>query len=127
MVGFEQQPILLQLELHMTVAQMVGRAQQIERAAMNEVGAHFEQRLLRCMHQDQRAVLGHQDVAAAHDVAARQEDADMAALAVNAVEAAFLPGVPIECDAGSAFEQHRRQALAAGNQFVDGQKHGSSQ
>eukprot|EP01137_Pigoraptor_chileana_P017644 Opistho-2@76024 len=90
MVGFQQQRFRLQLQLHMAVAQVVGGAQQIERAAVLGAGAHLQHGLRGGLDQDQGAVLGHQHIAATHGGAARQEHAQMAALAVGGVEAAFL-------------------------------------
>ena len=73
---------------------------------------------LRCgQHADQRTVFGHQHVAAARGGAARQKNPEVAALRIGGVEAAFLPHVPVEFDRGGAFEQHRGQPVALGNEF----------
>ncbi len=74
---------------------------------------------------DQRAVLGHQHVAAAHLRAARQEHAERAAAGIGGVEAAFLAHVPVELDGGGALDQYGRKALALGDQF-GGLDHGDS-
>ena len=112
MVGFEQQRIRLQLQLHMPVAQVIRRAQQVVRTAVFATVAHHHHRLRRGNHFDQRAIFRDQHIAAAHHRATRQKHAQMAALRVFGVETAFLPRVPIQHHRSSAFEQHSAQAVA---------------
>jgi hypothetical protein len=87
--------------------------------------AHDHHRLRAGAHDDQRAVLGDQHVAAAHHAAARQEDAERAARRVDRVEAALLAHVPVELDRRGAPQQHRaesaplRQELARRQHRVD--------
>lgn len=69
-VGFELQMVGLQLKLHVPVAQVVGRAQQVERAAVLGAGAHHHHRLNGCVDPDQGAVLAYQHIAATHHAAA---------------------------------------------------------
>jgi len=126
MVGLEFQVVRLQLEMHMAVAQVVGGAQQVERCAVLRAMRDPQHRLRRREHTHQRAVLGDQHVAAAHHRAARQEHADRAAARVGGVEAALLPHVPVEFDAGRALEQHGGEAAAAGDQLVH-MEHGGQQ
>jgi hypothetical protein len=121
MVGLQQQALGLQLQLHMAVAQVVGGPHQVEGLAMLATDAHLDHRLCCRLHQDQRTILGYQHIAAAHHCAAREKHAQRAALAVGRVKAAFLAHVPVQFDAGSTLEQHGRQALALGDQFVDSQ------
>ena len=98
-VGFQLQVIGGQLQWHMPVAEVVGGAQQIEGLAVPGAVPHHQHRLRRRMNLDQRAVVGHQHVAAAHLRAARQEHAERAAHRIGGVEAALLAHVPIEFDA----------------------------
>ena len=79
-VGCQLQQIGLQFQCDMPVAQVVGGAQQIERAAVFGARANHQHRLRRGDHLDQRPVLGHQHVAAAHHRATRQEHAQVPAL-----------------------------------------------
>ncbi len=84
------------------------------------------QHRLICSHDTHHgAVFGHQDIAATHQGASGQEDAQLAALAVGGVKTAFLAHVPIEFNGGGALEQHGGQALALGEEFVDGEHAGS--
>ena len=71
-----------------------------------------------CDDADQRAVLGHQHVAATQQRAARQKHTDRAPLAVGGAQAAFLAHVPVEFDTGRALDQRRRQAPALRDEFV---------
>ena len=121
MVGLQLQVIGAQFQRDMALAQVVGGAQQVERCAVFGAGAHHQHRLRRGQHAHQRAIVDHQHVATAHQGAARQEHAQRAALRIGGLEAAFLTHVPVEFDGGSAFEQHRGQATALGDEFVDGQ------
>ena len=84
-------------------------------------GPHHHHGLRRGLHCHQRAVSGHQHVATPHHAAAGQEDGQRAALAVLRVEAAFLARVPVQRQRGGAFHEHRGQATALGDEFVDGQ------
>lgn len=121
MVGLNLQMVGLQLDRDMAVAQVVRGAHQIERRSVHRAGGDV-QHFLRCrQHTDQRSILGHQYVAAAHCLAARQKDCQLAALAVGGSKAALLAHIPVQLHGRSAFEQGGRQALALGQQFVGGQ------
>jgi hypothetical protein len=109
-VGFDLQVIGLQLDGHVAVAQVVGGAGQVKGGAVLGAGGDHQHRLRRGQHAHQRAVLGHQHVAAAHHGAARQKDAEFAPGAVGGGEAAFLAHVPVELDRGGALEQGAGQA-----------------
>jgi hypothetical protein len=109
-VGLDLQVIGLQLDGHVSVAQVVGGAGQVKGGAVLGAGGDHQHRLRRGEHAHQRAVLGHQHVAAAHHGAARQKDAEFAPGAVGGGEAAFLAHVPVELDRGGAFEQRAGQA-----------------
>jgi hypothetical protein len=61
------------------VAQVVGGAHQVARRAVLGAVAHDEHRLRGGLHAHEAAVVGDEYVAAAHDGAARQEDAEPAA------------------------------------------------
>ena len=117
-IRLELQVIRLQLELHVAVAQVVGRTQEVEGRAVRDAVPDHEHRLRGGDHAHERAVLGHEHVAAAHHGAARQEHAEHASLRIGGVEAALLPHVPVELDRGRASEQHPRQASPSGDEFV---------
>ena len=74
-------------------------------------------RLRRGMHVQQGAVFAHQHIAAPHRGAAGQKHPDSATLGVGGLEAAFLAHIPIQRQAGAAFEQDRGEATAAGDEF----------
>lgn len=120
-VGFDLQVVGSQLDRHVAVAQVVGGADEVEgRAVLRAVG-DAQDRLGRGDHADHAAVFGHQHVAAAHDGAAGQEDAEFAPGGVGGGEAAFLAHVPVEFDGGGALEQYGREAVALEKEFVGGQ------
>ena len=121
MIGFDLQVVGLEFDLHMPVAQVIGRACQVEGRAMLRTGPHQQHRLRRSFNPHQRAVLGHQHIAAAHHRAAWQEDAQGAAQGIRGVEAALLARVPVKADAGGALEEHGGQAAPGGHEFVDGE------
>ena len=123
-VGLDLQVVGPQLDLHVPVAQVVGRAHQVEGAAVLGAVPDHHHRLRRRLHAHQRAVLGHEHVAAAHHRAAGQEDTERAAGRIRRLEAAFLPHVPVQRHVGGALEQHRREA-AAGREKLVGGEHGS--
>lgn len=120
-VGLELQVVGLQLQCHVTVAQVVGGAREVEGRAVLGAGAHDHHRLWGGVHADERAVLGNEHVASAHRAAAGQEDAEGAAGGIGGVEAALLAHVPVEVDVGGALEQDRRETAASGDKLVDGQ------
>ena len=119
MVGFDLEVVGLQLDGHMAVAQVVGSARQVERRAVVLAMGDDQHRLWRGNHADHGAVFGHQHIAAAHQRAARQEDAQFAPGRVSGGEAAFLAHVPVEFDGGGALEQHRGETVALGEKFGD--------
>jgi hypothetical protein len=71
MVGLDFQMISLQLDGHMAVAQVVGRAGQIERRAVNGIESDAQHRLRCGLHLQQGAIGTHQHIAAAHHGASR--------------------------------------------------------
>jgi hypothetical protein len=109
----------------MAVAQVIGRAQQVERTAMLGGVRDAQQRLRRRDHPQQAAVERQQHIAAAQQGAARQEDADAPPFAVDAVETALLALVPVERDGGGTLDQHLSQSRALGNAF-GGLQHGQN-
>ena len=111
MVRLELQAVGLHLQLHMAVAQVVGGAHQVQRAAVAAAVAHHQQRLRCGVDADQRAILGHQHVATPHDMAARQEDPQHTAGGIGGVEAALLARVPEQVHAGRTLEQHGSLSL----------------
>ncbi len=117
MVGLDLQVVGLQLNRHMAVAQVVGGAGQVKRRAMLGAGGDAQHRLRRGLHAHQRAVFGHQHIAAAHHGATRQEHTQLAARAVGRVKAAFLAGVPVEGDGAGALDQHAGQTAALRHEF----------
>ena len=120
-VGLDLQVVRAQFDRHVAVAEVVGGADEVEgRAVLGAVG-DAQHRLGCGDHADHAAVLGHQHVAPAHDGAAGQEHAEFAPGGVGGGEAAFLAHVPVEFDGGGALEQHGREAVALGKEFVGGQ------
>ena len=117
MVGLDLQMVRFQLDRDMAVAQVVRRASQVERAAVLGAGGDAQHGLRRRLHTDQRTVFGHQHIAAAHHGASGQEDAQLALAAVHRVKAAFLAGVPVQCDGAGPLDQHAGQATALGHEF----------
>ena len=85
MVGFDLQMVGLELYRHVAVAQVVGGTRQVEWRAMLRAMADIQHGLRRRHNPDQRAVFGHQHIAAAHCGAARQENANTAAAGVDKV------------------------------------------
>ena len=73
MVGFDLEVVGLQLDGHMAVAQVVGSARQVERRAVRRARRDAQHGLRRGDDADERTVLGHQHITAAHHAAARQE------------------------------------------------------
>ena len=115
----------LQLDRHMAVAQVVGRAQSGRTACRARRNACTTSTGCGA------AITRTSEPSSATSTspprttrAARQEHAERAALRVGGVEAALLAHVPVEFDGGGALEQHRREAAALGHEFVDGQ-HGA--
>ncbi len=72
-IGLDLQVVGLQFDLHMPIAQVVGRTRQVEGAAMLRAGAHHHHRLRRSIHTNQGAVFGHQHIPAPHHAAARKK------------------------------------------------------
>jgi hypothetical protein len=108
-VGLELQVVDLQFHAHVAVAQLVGGAQQIAGAAVMRAVAHLEHQLRRGQHAHQAAVFGHQRVAAAQDLAVRQGDVQVPALAVGGLDAAARAGGPVELDRRGPLEQDAGQ------------------
>ena len=119
-IGFDLQVVRLQFDLHVPVAQVVGRAGQIEGTALVRAGAHQHHRLRRSVYPHQGAILGHQHIAAAHHAAALQKHPQTAAQRVHGLEAALLPGIPVQADGGGSLEQHGGQSAPGGHELVDG-------
>ena len=117
MVGLDQQAVGLQLDRHMAVAQVVGRAGQVKRCAVVGAGGDHQHGLRRSNHLHQRAVFGHQHVASPHQRATWQEHTEFAPFRVGRVKAAFLAHVPVEFHRGGAFQQDGCQAFALGDEF----------
>lgn len=119
MVRLDLQMIRLQLDLHVAIAQVIGRPNEIKRRPVRGAGSDAQQRLRRGNHPHQRSVLGHQHIAAPHGRASRQEHAQRPPLAVDGLEAAFLTRVPVQCDRSGPLEKHRSQPLATRENFGD--------
>jgi len=140
-VGLDLEVVGPEFDRHVAVAEVVGGAHEIEAAAVVVVsmavtvtmtvvvimamamvmvvvvaGRDAQHRLGRGDHAQQRAVLGDEDIAAAHHGAARQKDADTPAVGGFGVEAAFLADVPVECEGGGPAQQGLRESLALGNE-----------
>ena len=116
-VGFDLQVVGLELDGHVPVAQVVGRADQVVGRAVLGAMGDFEHRLGRRNHPHQRAVFSHQHVPATHSGATRQKNPERAPCGVGGVKTAFLPYIPVQFDSGCALEQRRGQAGALGDEF----------
>ena len=103
-----------QLDAHVAIAKVVSRPRQIKRGTVLRAWRDPQQRLRRGLNADEGAILGHQHIAAANHRSAREEHADRAALVVDRLKAALLPSVPIQHQAGGAFEQDRGEAVTLG-------------
>ena len=121
MVRFDLQVVRLQFDLHMAVAQVVGRTHQVERRAMRGARRDDQHRLGCRHHADHGTVFGYQHITSANRGAAWQEHAQGSPLVVGGIEATFLAHIPVEFDGGGTLEQHRGQTLALREEFVDGQ------
>jgi len=121
-IGCQLQVVGLQFQCHLALAQLVGDAQQVNRAAVLGAVAHFQHRLLGGLHQHQRAVVAHQHIATAQQPAVWQGHAELAALRIGGLEVALLALVPAELHAGGTAHQHGGQAAALGDAFVDGEQ-----
>jgi hypothetical protein len=117
MVGLDFQMIGLQFDGHMAVAQVVGRAGQIERRTVGCIESDARHRLRRSGHLQQGAIGTHQHIAAAHRGATRQKHTHAAPTAVGGFKPAFLTHIPIQADGVGALEQGFGQALALANEF----------
>ena len=126
-IGLDLEVIGLQFDGHMAVAQVVGRAHQVESrivvVLVMTTDRDAQHGLRGRDHPHQRAVLQHQHVAAAHHAAAWQEHADVLSAGVGGVEAAFLAHIPVQLDLRRAPEQGRGQATALRNE-LGGLQHG---
>jgi len=118
-VRLEDEAIVTDFERDMAIAEVVRGAREVERRrARGGARGRDEHGLCERVDDDERAVLGDEDVAAANDRAARQEHADGATGRVDDLEAALLPRVPVERDGRGAAQQRRREAAAAGDQLA---------
>ena len=119
MVGLDLEVVGLQFDGHMAVAQVVGGACQVKRCAMVGAVGDDQHGLRRRNHAHQRAVFGYQHIAAAHQGAARQKNAQFAPGRIGGRKTAFLANVPVEFDRGGTLEQNGCKALAMGDEFGD--------
>jgi len=124
MVGLDLEVVGLQFYGHMPVAQVVGGADQVEWCAVFGAVRDPQHGLGRGDHTHQRSVFHHQHITATDHSAARQEHAEYVPGRVGGVEAALLAYIPVELDAGRAFEQDGCEPAALGNEFVGGE-HGA--
>jgi hypothetical protein len=118
-VGLEFQMVRLQFQGYMAVAEVVRRANEVECRSVAGAGRDDEHRLWRCMHDHERAVLGHEHIATSHHTAAGQKHADVATEGVAGVEAAFLAHVPVELDRRRALQENAAEAASLWNELVD--------
>lgn len=122
-VGFELQMVRPQFECDVPVAEVVRRANEVECRPVGGARGDDEHRLWCSTHDHERAVFGHEHIAAAHHAAAGQENAEMATGRVGRVEAALLAHVPIELDRRGTLEQNAAEPASLWNELVD-LKHG---
>lgn len=73
MVGLDLEVVGFEFDRHMPIAQVLGGTRQIKRAAMRGASRDAQYRLRRSNNPDERAVLHHQHIAAAHQGATREE------------------------------------------------------
>lgn len=120
-VGLEDEAVGVDLERNVPVAQVIGRFRDRQRRDVRceaRTGRGDQDRLIERPDRDQRAVLADEDVAAADDAAARQEDADAPAGRIDGLEATLLARVPVERDDAGTPHQRRREAAAGGDQLA---------
>ncbi len=126
-IGLENKSISADLERHVPVAQVIGRFRERERGTLRRgvrSRGDDEDLLLARPQRDQRAIFGDEDVAAADDAAAREEDADAAAGRIGRLETAFLARVPVERDDGGAANQRRRETMTGADELAgDEERH----
>ncbi len=113
--------IWLEFDGDVAVAQVVGGTCEVEGASVFAAGANQHDGLGRSDDPHEAAVISDQDITAAHHGTPLQEDAEGSAVAVDGLKAAFLANVPVQFDLRRPFQQHGGQALAARNDFGDGQ------
>lgn len=123
-IGLDLQVIGLQLDRHMPIAQVIGRACEVESCSVLRAVANHHHRLRGGQHADQRAIFGQQHVAAAHGRAARQEDTDAAACTVGGFEAALLAHIPVQQQRRSTLEQHGGETPAGRDELGSGEHGG---
>jgi hypothetical protein len=124
MVRLDLEMIRRELDLHMAVAQVISRANQVKGRAVRTAPADVQHALRRRDDLHQRAVFTHQHIAAAHGRATWQEHADLATARIGAVKAAFLAHIPVKFNRHGALDQNRRQASALWHEF-GGSNHGA--
>jgi hypothetical protein len=117
-VGFDQQPLRIELHRRVPPAQMVGRAQQVARRAMLGARTHDQHGLGCSLHADERAVFGHQHIAAAQHGARLEPDGEFATGRIPGLEAGHLPLLPTELDARATLDERRGKAATLGHEFV---------
>lgn len=119
MVGLNLEVVGFELNRHMPVAKVVGRADQVKRRAVVRAMGDLEHGLRCCPDLDQGTVMRHQHVTTARDRATRQKYAQLAPGGVGRIKTAFLAHVPVQLDSAGPFEQHRCQTGALGDEFGD--------
>jgi hypothetical protein len=115
--------VWLKVNLHLTVAQVIGRPHQVERGAMRGASSDAQHRLRSGKHAHKRIVFSHQHVAPAHGSAARQIYAKRPTGRIDAVKPAFLAGIPTQHDRTCAQQYGGRENPALRDDFGD-EKHG---
>ena len=118
-VGLDLQVVGLKLNGHMPVAQVVGGAYQVIRRAVLRAVRNFQHRLRRGDGADKRSIVRHQHIAPTHHRAARQKNAQAAALRVSGVKTAFLAYVPIQFYRSRTLNKNGCEAFALRNAFGD--------
>ena len=109
MVRLYFQMVRPELDRHMPIAQMVGRAGQVKRCAVRCASRDAQHSLRRSQYPNHGAILCNQHIAATQHGAARQKNSECPAQRVGGFKTDFLPHVPAELQGGGAFDQHRGQ------------------
>ena len=116
-VGLNLQVVGLEFDGYMPVAQVVGGAYQVIRCAVLRAVCDLQHRLRRGDGADKRSIVRHQHITPAHHRAARQKNAQAAALRVSSVKTAFLAYVPIQLYRSRTFNKNGCEAFALRNAF----------
>ena len=123
-VAGHAQVVAVRFHVHMHLAQLMRQAQQIGKRAMLRMGPHLQQVFGCRLHPHQRAVFGHQHIAAAQNAAGCQAQAQFQPFAIAQVRFMVLAVGKRQRQHTRTLDQRRGQALPLGEEFFD-EQHGA--